>query len=889
MTQATIAADAAGKSFAIPTGDAVATLKQFMAQSGGQLIYSGAAVEGVRTSAVQGEFTTRAALERMLVGTGLAVTEDEKSGALAVTRAKPPDPTKDSLPTKKEANMKKHHTLFSWVAALFISVGSANLPAQTSSPAAPASSPAPTEEIVITLSPFEVKVDSDRGYLASNSVSATRIFAKIADLPIAINAFTKDFITDQKPFNLYNIITWAPGVVNSQTFPSGSANYSVDGFAAPVERNGFASQARFLDTVNIERVEIVKGPASLLYGQISPGGIINYITKQPQDKYSEEVSVQAGDFSFARATIDVTGPIPSLKNKLAYRLTAAFEEEPRYFINFKGTRFDVSPSLTWQMGDNSKLTLQFEVYNERLHAQPSQIPEIYYSANTPSVPDYYTTLGSFRGPPYPGLPMWYNQSQTGNFNINRSYYFSSDFTTRISDHWSLRLWIDHSNFTQHWVQSGQGGTNLYTATQIPLLPAGQLSSNSIFMRELMQTQEGNNTNYEAALTGDYSYRWIKIKPLIGYSYGTSAYRNRSQTALNSQDPLAWDLSNPATWTYTWPGDTNTIIAANANAVDTRYSAYQWGAFAAVNMSFLHDRLNVLVGERYSKNFQGGTWNNLTNLPTSPNVFTKNWSPETGVMFKVANGLGIYGSYSESFQANNTLLRINNYFGTVPAAPTVAKGYNFGIKTDFLQGRLSSTISYYDIKLTPAAIQTILVGSIQGTSYYTDIQNGAEQSTGMDMDILYSPINAWQIYASYSYGMPKYTSFPSNPLYAGTPAAGETNTVIKNAANVWTKYEFRDGALKGFYIGGGVQRFGPRILANNPQLLADPNPVVQKGAIITFPPYTLVSLMCGYKFDAYGCHWTVDVSGQNLGNQNYIAGSNNRASPRHYVVTVSTKF
>jgi iron complex outermembrane receptor protein len=754
---------------------------------------------------------------------------------------------------------------------------------------APIDQPAPKDE-TIRLNPFEVSASNDTGYGATESTSASRIATPINDLPIAIDVITPDFIADQKPTNMWDIISWAPGVADQQGYPSGSLNYVVDGFAAPLERNGFTSQAMFMDPVNIDRVEIVKGPSSMLYGQVSPGGIVNYVTKQPQDHWAGELTDQFGDFNEERATIDLTGPIMSYRdNKLDFRITAAAEDEAQFWVNSSGKKLDVSPSLSYQIGSSSKLTVQYEYFNEKLKSPPQGIPNIYYSGLSPSVPQYYTALGSFAGPIYPGLPIWWNDNVIGMFQNSVGGYFSASFTTQLTEHWALRLWADHSSFTFENLISGQGGTNLQPLTTLAgggVLDATQVPENSVWMREQENHKDYNNGNYEADLTGEYDLHWVKITTLAGYEYSTSYQRSRTINALVSEENPAWDLSNPATWNYNWNGTLSEVTAAQNGAADTRNNAYIWGAFATVNLSFLNDRINILFGDRYNKNFTGGTINNLTGLQTSPNVSTTKWTPQIGGIVKIYGGLSAYVNYSQSFQANNGLLRVDSATGTIPEAPTTATGYNYGLKLEMLQGKLTSTLGLYSITLTPAAIQTFVVGTSGSNTLYTDVQSGSEKGTGLDWDVLYTPVRGWQIYGSYSETDPKFTSMPSTPTEVGLPAA---NSEAKNAENIWTKYQFQDGMLKGFYVGGGVQRFGSRIYQINPALINDPNPIVREGEIIAYAPYTLYSAMIGYKFDLDGYHWSADITGQNLGDANYQPGANGRAYPRRWLCTLGVKF
>ena len=157
-----------------------------------------------------------------------------------------------------------------------------------------AASSASTAEEPVVLNQFTVSTTADKGYRAGNSVSATRVDTPIKDLPFAVSAFTEQFISDIGARELNDIVAYAPGVTSgAKEFTQGNARYSIRGFDGDVtpQRNGFVGN-RYVDAGNIARVEVVKGPASLLYGQITPGGTVNYITKRPTTK--SRSSLRAG-------------------------------------------------------------------------------------------------------------------------------------------------------------------------------------------------------------------------------------------------------------------------------------------------------------------------------------------------------------------------------------------------------------------------------------------------------------------------------------------------------------------------------------------------------------------------------------------------------------------
>jgi iron complex outermembrane recepter protein len=195
------------------------------------------------------------------------------------------------------------------------------------------------ELVRVRVSPFDVSTRLDNGYQASNSVSGSRLDTPIRDLPFAIQAFTDSFIKDQKPVNIFDVARYSPGVTyRSNDFNEGNANLAIRGFAVSstpgntqILRDGFHGPSIF-DFTNISRVEVVKGPASFLYGQVAPGGIVNIITKSPQPRFAASANASYGAYDQYRFDADVTGPA---SDTLFYRLATSY---PGHFINSRDDR-----------------------------------------------------------------------------------------------------------------------------------------------------------------------------------------------------------------------------------------------------------------------------------------------------------------------------------------------------------------------------------------------------------------------------------------------------------------------------------------------------------------------------------------------------------------------
>ncbi len=324
------AAEPALRSFHLPAGDAAETLRRFGQQARREIIFPAAAVAGVKTHAIKGEFLPRVALDRMVANTGLTVAEDEPSGALMIFRAAPPQPPGVAPPadpqpptkTKPTEKTMTRKTPLALLSALFAIISA---PAQTAP--AEANNPAPAKDEVLLLAEFRVDTSKDRGYLATNATTGTRLNMAIKDIPMPIEVITREFIDDIGAVDVKESLRYSAGIVqdtvttsNSFTFsPSGSGNagsisrdsvqINIRGFnTRSFLRNGFR-QDTITDVVNIDRQEVARGPQALLYGVAALGGIVNITPKYPGNTPRSTARVGLGSNDFYRFEAYTTRPV----------------------------------------------------------------------------------------------------------------------------------------------------------------------------------------------------------------------------------------------------------------------------------------------------------------------------------------------------------------------------------------------------------------------------------------------------------------------------------------------------------------------------------------------------------------------------------------------------
>jgi iron complex outermembrane receptor protein len=442
-------------------------------------------------------------------------------------------------------------------------------------------------------------------------------------------------------------------------------------------------------------------------------------------------------------------------------------------------------------------------------------------------------------------------------------------------------------------------------------------------RKRLEESSGDSLSYQVDLSGKMQLGSIQLKPLLGAflsKVGTGSFRRESTTAPaaglanSSTTPIQhfqpWDYNNRATWVNAAPYNVNDIPNVNSfNDSEGEESA----VYALLNASFLKDRLIVVGGARYNT-----TWTINTDLrptvattPGPASVGSKfeanKTTPQFGAGFKLRSDLLLFASYAESFFIEDrSLTSFNPAYNPAlptstanrvtisdPAKPTTGSGYEVGLKTDFLDGRVSSTVSLFHLERENRVLrfrETALDGSFPTITR----QGTVDQSEGVEVEITWSPLNNWQVYATLSLMDIKTTKavFPAilvntDSIYqaAYVVAYNEAKALILNAvpegsaetlATFWTRYNFTGDALKNWWIAGGFVHTGDKAQRTaNPTLFIESN--------------TIADAVIGYDWKMGRAAWSATFGCKNLADKEYFPSNQSRGQPRRWVLSLATKF
>lgn len=789
----------------------------------------------------------------------------------------------------------------------------------------------PAAEETVQLPAFTVSSAMDKGYRAGNSVSATRVDTPIENLPFAVSAFTEQFISDVGARDLIDIARFSPGVTMAgRDFVAGNTRYAIRGFDQLLpQRNGFVGTA-YVDATNIQRVEVVKGPASVLYGQISPGGTVNYITKRPESRDFLTLKESAGNSNYLRSEVDAN--LATLDNKLLMRVNSSWENAFEEIGDATSKTLVLAPSLTWKVTKNSSLTVDYDVFRRREKGTVDPLPTMSISLTS----DTNTALTAYaageaqiqqnRGSLsfYP-LPRDFNYGGKNDYRDIDFRTLNLEYDATLGEHWKAR-----ANYNWNTRRMNQKLTGIASVSLTP--PKGE-TANSFAQRVLANPNAaleaatatltrrkryaedfGHSDAYQVEFAGLYNLESVTLKPLVGVFYSDTTGRtivrqsssvppastpNASTTPAQNFQP--WNMKDPSTWDTTT--DYNEFaLPLVASGGNTRVDSKDTGYYAVLAASAFSDRLQLIGGARYNAT-ESRAVDYGTNAYTPVNGPYKahKVTPQFGAGYKVAPTLMLYASYSESFAVTDRVLQENNVISGI-AKPTTASGYDAGVKTDLLDGRISSTISYFYIEQKDRVLRFGSFNSAGGV--LTTTRQGTEDlSRGVELEFTLSVTDNWQIYTSYAYTdvrlvsaliPPVPTPNTTLPAYIANPAAytaaftqgyndaaaryigSRPEATAKDLFNLWTRYSFKTGVLRGLWVGGGANHTGNKQeLAGNLQLF--------------LPAYTTYDLACGYDWKHAHRAYSFQVNWKNVTNKEYIPAIQLRGEESRIFGSFSVKF
>jgi len=634
----------------------------------------------------------------------------------------------------------------------------ANAQQTTSSPATPAVGSAERNDEVLVLSPFTVTTDKDRGYRATNSISGSRLNTAIKDIPMPIEVITEEFLKDTGSKDLRSSLRYSAGIQlqsqNDYGTPGGAyqgpggvnnaegatANKSqtsikIRGFVTEsVLRDGYLRQ-NSTDSINIGRIEVVRGPAALLYGVGNFGGIVNYLPKLPDAKQGGAIGLSIGSYNGRRATLDVTGPVSKTWD-FNYRFTGAYEEADDYTQYRNSSHYFLSPVLSFKPTRTTQVLIDYENGNgsdggigfQRVRSSVGPGPNNDQNEHAA----FYTLPGTdartFRwsGPDTyldtkaSNLRLQVTQQIMENLNLLVGYNTSSVKFDKLDVIGNLQGWTDQfSNPDSAFglVPFIPANPELGTSNQ-GLGVIGGLTRATLAYRWVGEDTQQDRDQVRAELVynfklfADSPNKWLHMDNMI--MLGRTEMRADNDTTTFQS---AWNQRNDFSWVTNYYNPTNLgplrfgQKQANGTAEmpylkNTGVKATTWnqGNYVVYQGKLLDDRLTIVSGARKDRNETMST--NVTYLTATPTPTTtrsptqKQTTYQNGVSYEINRVLSVYALKSGGLQPNFTGNRDTD---GKPLPATLAKSKEVGLKIDLFNGKLTGTISAFKIKRTDSPI------------------------------------------------------------------------------------------------------------------------------------------------------------------------------------------
>jgi iron complex outermembrane receptor protein len=697
-------------------------------------------------------------------------------------------------------------TLPSTLCGVLLLGSAAGLAGQT----APATADRKPEDVV-RLSEFTVIAAEDRGYVASETMTGSRVATKIVDLPYTVNVLTSEFFDDFAIFEL------ADNLVHIGSFTSLDigGGFTLRGFGSTSQlRDGFYRLGRY-GSSNVDRTEIIKGSNAAIYGRTSPGGMINMISKQPKERERQELELSIGDYDTKRATLESTGPLfRSRAGRTSYILTLSLYEKGFDIDWARNRNQEYYGAVRHTFADNSSLLLQGEFFLQNRRAPNSAAPMITDNkGNTTNVDDevigYAKNLTKYNafGPN--------SELDRGNTSFTATYEkrFSEVWSTRVAgSYFRARRWDYNQN-------TGFGAITINTS------PATAIT-----------TTRGNTPNKGLIMEDGGG---IQADALAHYWTGNRAIEHRSLVTIDFNDYYRWDptwnygpLTNPdiAAWNAAGSGRVITLDSEYRPTAPITYfpKYFQWGNEQLTRLTrrrttvlggllrhqaaFMSGRLLTYAGARYDAvRFQERDYTTAVGSATAAGTFRSfpgyanynqgdmirrlvhQFKPNFGVNYKVTPALHVFGNYSESYFVNQTDNPI--VFADPTYKPEIADGYDYGFKGSFLQDRLNFTVSGFYATRENVSVQNTFERPPGSGSFVTENQREGNQLVrGYEIDINWQPTRELSINGSWGHVYSIYTDFgSSSPLAIGR----RVNNVSPQNGSLSFKYSPSAGVLKGF--------------------------------------------------------------------------------------------
>jgi iron complex outermembrane receptor protein len=723
----------------------------------------------------------------------------------------------------------------------------------------------------------EVKITESRSL---NQRPATISKMPIAPLDLPQSAVTVDrqVLEQQQVLRLSDALVNVSGLYVTSTTGGTQEELGSRGFAYG-SSNTFKNGVRFNNGImpeasSLERLEVLKGSAAILYGNVAAGGVLNLVTKKPQFERGGSVGLRVGSFGLWKPMVDVYGAVGN-SEKVAFRLNGTYRD------GVSSNRVYINPSLLFDLSPKTTLVLEGD------YLRDNRTPDFGIGAIDYQIQDSRTRFLNVNGAK----------------NATTQTSTTATLTTRLTDAWQIRSVVGFQQYDNAQL-SGSRPTNIVATP-------GATYGN--WNRGLQRSETTENYFLgQVDLTGKFRTGFLAHTLLLGadadqYQTTSIAYTNpESRLKPNTKTDIpTFDVVNILDLNKSVDLQGERLAGFN-DLVRNTYtkSSPRRAGFYAQDLLSLSEKVKVLAGLRwsyqetpsdiYNYNTVANQKANKSNTFEDNRRFDNAFSPRLGVVYQPVKTTALFASYSNSFVPNTTVTSFD--VDGKPLPPSMIDQYEVGIKNDLFNGALSANVTAYRI-VNSNQTQTVLPGAYNYNPARPSAQElaGEVTSKGVEVDIQSKPMMGWSVITGYSYNNTAYTNsnlYENGSRLRYNPAHTANLSLFYTFSTAFGGTSFLRGLSAGittYYVGDKLAGRNARLV--NPatgQAWVDTNgkPIADAFKLISIPNYTQFDASLGYSYDRFSVRVKLANILNELSYNLHDDNSVNPIAPRNFSATAS---
>ncbi|QNH03386.1 TonB-dependent siderophore receptor [Pseudomonas sediminis] len=598
------------------------------------------------------------------------------------------------------------------------------------------------------------------GYVAKRNMSATKTDTPITETPQSLSVVTSDEIRDRQSETLGQALSYTPGLTSSSTaFNRNADRFRIRGFEVESGtggslRDGLRLQNNSYDGIQepygLERVEVIRGAASVLYGQLSPGGMINGVSKRPTETPFHELNMQVGSHDRKQLSADFSGPLAG-SDTLSYRLTLLSRDSDTQLDHINDDKFYIAPALTWRPNEDTSLTL-LSFYQKTDTRFPAPLP-------------YQMVKGVGDGAFKIGRNDFIGEPDYDDMNGEMStlgYEFQHHFNENFTLNHKLRYYESDVKFNYLQIQPAPAAIDFSAST-------GTLLRRYSDRRERARTW-ASDTNIESK----WQLGSVEHTVLVGFDgYDTSYDSHNFRGNAPSLDLTRYNYGQP-------------VVVNRSRAADrgSQIDTLQKGIYLQDQIKF-DDKWILLLGGRHDWADQQQEAHSTGTKASQDNEAT---TYRAGLVYLADNGLAPYISYSESFFPVSVAEVTGQTFD-----PTEGKQYEVGVRYQPKDSNLLLSAAVYE--LTQTNVLTF-------DSNDDPRQTGEVRSRGLELEAKADVTPALSVIATYA-----YTDARTTKSAIAAEVGQRSNDTPYHQAALWTSYDFINWGIPQLTVGAGARYMG----------------------------------------------------------------------------------